>query len=49
VLGVPASHRVAFAVIFKELACVFVNRLQHPEASVGMPQQVLVDERLQRV
>jgi hypothetical protein len=49
VLGVPAAHGVSLAATLQQLASVLADRLQHPEALLGVPEQAFVDERLQSV
>src|SRR5262245_45405462 len=43
------AHAGLLAASCEPFACVFTDRLEHPEALVRVPDEALVDQRLQRV
>ena len=49
VLSVAATQRSAFDRVLEPLERILADRLQHPEAFLGVTEQALVDERLERV
>jgi hypothetical protein len=49
IFGQPLNDFIAFAALFKTVACVFLDRLQHPVPVIAVAKQVLVDERGERL
>ena len=49
IVGVALPETVTVSLVLESLGGVLADRLQHPEALLRVPQQALVDERLQDV
>src|SRR5262249_6613095 len=48
-LGATPADLVRFGALVEPLRCVLADRLEHPEALVRIPEQALLDERLERL
>src|SRR4051794_17190784 len=44
-----AAHIGRHTALFEPLDGVLANRLEHPEAALGVPDEALLDQRLERV
>ena len=49
VLGVTTGERIGLAVLVQPFARIVADRLEHPVALVREAEQVLLDQRLQRL